>query len=468
MALKGMAGIPASSYGFAFWWGWIFLLIFNPAAADGVGGPRAVWVVSMLSTALGFAALYGLSAMPRKTLWAAPVRWGAAAAMALATFFLASTLVMPSAGEWATLVGAALGGAALAYFALPWACQLASLKAQQSQVVLFLSFLAAVVLYFLLSCVPNLARMGVLVGFPVALALMAGFLPVVRGSQEAFEPALWKHRDRSLFVRLSVMAAVSSFMFCIFRELLPTQSGSDALASTDIVFALSGLLGVLLLVMSLVMREGIGFSLLFKVALPLVVLGALVFSVLDRDDSVLAIASIMTGTRCASLLFWASFVALAARNRSKGDVVFCGGFGASYIGGAAGAACGIILRQLHLAGALSLTTLSIVVVLVMVVAVGWLVGMPGSSRGSAMPTGKREIPEVRKTLDLDAVVEEGGLTRREAEILAILAQGRTLPYVAEKLYIAPTTVQTHVKHIYKKLGVHNRQELLDYLDASIE
>lgn len=54
-----------------------------------------------------------------------------------------------------------------------------------------------------------------------------------------------------------------------------------------------------------------------------------------------------------------------------------------------------------------------------------------------------------------------GLSKREVEILQYLCKGRSRPYIAETLYLSENTVRTHSKSIYAKLGVHNRQELLD-------
>jgi DNA-binding CsgD family transcriptional regulator len=56
-----------------------------------------------------------------------------------------------------------------------------------------------------------------------------------------------------------------------------------------------------------------------------------------------------------------------------------------------------------------------------------------------------------------------GLTRREAEIFALLAQGRSVPYIQTVLTLSEGTVRTHVSHIYSKLGVHTKQELIDLL-----
>ena len=56
------------------------------------------------------------------------------------------------------------------------------------------------------------------------------------------------------------------------------------------------------------------------------------------------------------------------------------------------------------------------------------------------------------------------LTEREEEVLDLLVAGRSVPYISEKLMVSANTVKTHVRHIYAKLDVHNRQELLDVFD----
>jgi DNA-binding CsgD family transcriptional regulator len=52
------------------------------------------------------------------------------------------------------------------------------------------------------------------------------------------------------------------------------------------------------------------------------------------------------------------------------------------------------------------------------------------------------------------------LSPRESEILQFLVRGYSLPYIRNELYIAQSTIETHAKHIYKKLGIHSREELL--------
>lgn len=57
--------------------------------------------------------------------------------------------------------------------------------------------------------------------------------------------------------------------------------------------------------------------------------------------------------------------------------------------------------------------------------------------------------------------EQGGLTEREGEVMLLICQGRSKGYIAENLCISENTVRSHARHLYAKLGVHSKQDLLD-------
>lgn len=63
--------------------------------------------------------------------------------------------------------------------------------------------------------------------------------------------------------------------------------------------------------------------------------------------------------------------------------------------------------------------------------------------------------------------KQHGLTPRETEILILLARGRDGKFIAEKYVLSYQTVKTHIKHLYAKLGVHSRQELINLTDQTI-
>lgn len=58
-----------------------------------------------------------------------------------------------------------------------------------------------------------------------------------------------------------------------------------------------------------------------------------------------------------------------------------------------------------------------------------------------------------------------GLSKRETEVLVLLAKGRNVPSISEKLFISQNTVRSHVKRIYWTLDVHSQQELIDLVDS---
>ncbi len=60
-----------------------------------------------------------------------------------------------------------------------------------------------------------------------------------------------------------------------------------------------------------------------------------------------------------------------------------------------------------------------------------------------------------------ALQQQFKLSDRETEILLLLAEGRTRPYIRERLFISSNTVATHIKHIYRKLDIHSKEELID-------
>ena len=52
------------------------------------------------------------------------------------------------------------------------------------------------------------------------------------------------------------------------------------------------------------------------------------------------------------------------------------------------------------------------------------------------------------------------LSKRELEVIKLMAEGLTHKQVAERLYISPGTVRKHLENIYQKLNVKNRIEAI--------
>jgi NarL family two-component system response regulator LiaR len=68
-----------------------------------------------------------------------------------------------------------------------------------------------------------------------------------------------------------------------------------------------------------------------------------------------------------------------------------------------------------------------------------------------VPAGAPFIPDERKREDL-------GITRREFEILELIAQGLSNREIAGKLFVSENTIKTHSSRVFDKLGARRRTQ----------
>ncbi len=69
---------------------------------------------------------------------------------------------------------------------------------------------------------------------------------------------------------------------------------------------------------------------------------------------------------------------------------------------------------------------------------------------------KKIINEQNINIPIDADVEQ--LTKREKEVISMLAQGASNKEIADKLFVRDVTIKTHLNAIFKKLKVTNRTQ----------
>ena len=72
---------------------------------------------------------------------------------------------------------------------------------------------------------------------------------------------------------------------------------------------------------------------------------------------------------------------------------------------------------------------------------------------SAKPSGRRPVP----TASGQSTMLEP-LTERERQVLGFLSSHLSCRQIAARLYISPNTAKSHVKSLYRKLGVSSRDE----------
>lgn len=139
-------------------------------------------------------------------------------------------------------------------------------------------------------------------------------------------------------------------------------------------------------------------------------------------------------------------------------------FAAAALTGLCGLAALLGLYWLHVLGSIVnyvgaiLFTVYLVTVLIATAASGRSAAVVSDDRLKAVEQqGFERFLETR----CEEIAEACGLTPRERDIVLHLGRGHSYAYIAGALGVSENTVRTHVRNLYRKLGISSREELLE-------
>lgn len=78
--------------------------------------------------------------------------------------------------------------------------------------------------------------------------------------------------------------------------------------------------------------------------------------------------------------------------------------------------------------------------------------------------GEEKVRKGRFHTKCEEIADRYLLSRRETEVMFLLAKGHNAAYIQDRLCISKSTAKTHINHIYRKLNIHTQQELLNMVD----
>ncbi|MGV8083972.1 MAG: response regulator transcription factor [Coriobacteriia bacterium] len=199
--------------------------------------------------------------------------------------------------------------------------------------------------------------------------------------------------------------------------------------------------------------------------LPLVVAGFLLLPILHVDQRYLALDVALAGWAYCRVLMVTICSEMVGRLSLPASTIF----GWDRFANDAGVAVGLLAQAAiaktlpHSDSYFSIITLVVVILLVLVntfllkeARVQSLWGLDPASSAPMAPSAPTPIEE-----RCAVVAAAKQLTPREGEIMAMLAMGRNTDYIRKALCLSSNTVRAHTTHIYSKLGVHSRQDLID-------
>ena len=149
------------------------------------------------------------------------------------------------------------------------------------------------------------------------------------------------------------------------------------------------------------------------------------------------------------------------------------GFGALVAAKNGGALIGTILSSTALAWIDSnghdITMLIATLVMLLIVTLLWVFSgktffEPLRDTMSVKPQPKAEPLTI--TAVSSQLAQTYSLTERETAVLLLLARGKNKSAIAEELTVSQSTAHTHIIHVYRKLGVHDQQELIKLVEQT--
>lgn len=466
---EGSASLPRARYlGLGFLRAWILACYADTTTrASGVGfvlNTDSEFAVSIL---VGVAALIacGLYCYRRPDAGLRPLLVPMLAACVLG-------LVLWSAphGGPVSLVGAVLLGVSASVLFLLWADVLSRLDSGQVEVVVPGASLVMLACTVAVTAAPAVVADLLIVAFPLVSFMMLdlSYRDVERHAAAVADvPSVPVPPVRD-FVPMFLKTALALFvlvMACYWaRTAAAPDSGERALL--DIMNVCGSFAGIALSLVFILFSNRIDLSSFSRWALPLCVVAVALLYWQSTVAAVIGRAlaeAVVTAVRIATYLY---FIRLVQRYVGLGMLGAAVAFSATQLGAFTGSHLAQVLAPGIAEGRLDMADPVLALICASVVAVMPLLGVRDGVQAPAAHDQRGGSPEEP---GLEAHCRDFaarfGLTDREVDVLELLTAGRSQPYIREVLTLSKSTVSTHVMHIYRKCGVHSKQELLDLLET---
>ena len=230
-------------------------------------------------------------------------------------------------------------------------------------------------------------------------------------------------------------------------------------------------LGALVVFCGIALRRGnFDFSLLWKIGIPTVLVALVPIGVFAPSLRWLAGVAATAGASLFLVLMMVILGNMSYRYGMCALWLFSIERAVRLLFGQAGALAGVALTsQLLPRGELGVLFATSSAILALVTALIFASEKSLSSmwgivlKDGASEDGNERLRRSRLGIRCRSVAAENSLTEREEETLFQLLQGKRPARIADELGVELSTVRTHIKHIYQKLGVHSNKELMEHV-----
>lgn len=465
--------------GLAFLWAWVYLsftsLKLLPAAARLSDLAQFTELSLAVNACVVFAAaLLARNLAPLRDRRA--IRFGSPVVMCGGTLLAALAWNVSGPEQLLFLVSATMTGVGSAGLWLCWGEAYTGVNPRASALLTPSSMALGVMLYVGLVALP---AMGALIVGALLPFLSALVLPTTKHDTQSAGPTAARGADAAAahplkpLIRLGALICAYAAAYGLTRGIGIQAFGRGEQSVGENLLLLAVAVVFLLFVVVASASDRIRWSSGYRVALPVVLAGLLIVPSLGSGYSALAATTVRAGYTYFEMLVWITCSEIGYRYGLPAFRTFGIGRGAISAGQFMGMALGWLLATRLSLPVSSLATAELAIVLLLVVVSMVFLG----NRDALDSLGFEDVLPAEALLDTqsehkqrnwlarcDVVAQRQRLTPREREIMIMLAKGRNIPFIQKELVVSSGTVRTHVRNLYKKLAVHDRQELISLIE----
>lgn len=267
-------------------------------------------------------------------------------------------------------------------------------------------------------------------------------------------------------VRTLALVILARFLYALIYNFIVSALSSERGTSDVGTFASTTFAILVVLAIYFVKRDKFDPAPLYRMVLPIAVAGFAVVHLFFESNAGMgtSMSLLSVGYKVFDLMYWLLLFKITKLLPNSTFLVMGVGVCATYLGMGSGRAFAALTEPLWSTG----TTFSnFVIVGCCILVVASVIVLPDRvvSRLWAEDRGDFGEPANGGHVKFDDAIaraaEQCGLSDREREVFALLAQGRSQPFIAERLCIARGTVHAHVARIYAKLDVRSQDALID-------
>lgn len=460
-SVKEQAPFSFRLLGLGFWQAWWMIVLCTPKVLPSttflVGVRPSAWALFLTSVGFVIIALMARtvdSFIGHRRMFLIA---GAMCTGGTVLCLMLKNVVDPSAAPALYVIAMGIASCGNACVLIMWGELWATLATDRVNQYLFSSYAFAFVLFFGVQALPDSLAFLIICILPLAsCAILYSSQNETRRAPSSVEFVV----DKALVAKAGIAIVIAGLAYGM------SQSFYANIAMPQIAEGRPDLLvagiGVAALTLYVVIGRPVGDAIvMYRPIAPALSIGLSLLAVLPLSYGYLGNGLIVLGGYCLDMIIMLISTDIAFRAKRSVALFFSCAILVLRLATVVGLASVDIAVELGTVGSHSQVLLLIAGAIAIII-VGMLLFTLGDLQRFYQPQ-----PAVRSSTDMneccEALAGRCGLTARETEVLTLLASGRNVPYICKHLCIAESTARHHVGSIYRKLGVCDRQGMLDVI-----